>query len=81
MQDSGHFCPYPRTYPGVIDLGIQATSGRGKSFLATEDDSFGEVLEVPLVGPPRLEPMPALRPHHQGIQAPNRRRCTNDPCV
>lgn len=30
---------------------------------------------------PRLEANPTLRPDHPGIQAPNRRRCTKDPCV
>jgi len=30
---------------------------------------------------PRLEANPTLRPDHPGTQAPNRRRCTKDPCV
>jgi hypothetical protein len=81
VRDSGHFCPYPRAYPARFSGGLQATSGRWKSCLATEDACFGEVLELSLGGAPRLMPKSAPRPHHQGIQAPNRRRCTNDPCV
>jgi hypothetical protein len=51
VRDSGHFCPYPRTYRVGTDHFPKATSGRWKSCQATEDVWFGEVLEVPLVGP------------------------------
>lgn len=50
MQDSGHFCPYPRTYPARIGHSLQGTSGCWKSCLTTEDARFGEVVEVPLGG-------------------------------
>ena len=55
MQDSGHFCPYPRTYPARISHWLQATSGCWKSCLATEDDCFGEVLEHSLGGPAEVQ--------------------------
>ena len=81
MRDSGHFCPYPRTYPGAIDLGLQATSGRGKSCLATEVVAVGGLFKLSSVSPIEAGAEAGLRPHHQGIQAPFCRRCTNDRCV
>ncbi len=60
MQDSGHFCPYPHTYQARIDLQPEATSGRWKSCLATDDVWFGEFLEVPLVGPAEARAEAAL---------------------
>jgi hypothetical protein len=50
MQDSGHFCPYPRTYPARIGHRPKATSGHWKSCRATKDAWFSKVLEVPLGG-------------------------------
>jgi hypothetical protein len=81
VQDSGHFCPYPHTYPARFGLRLQATSEHWKLCLVTEDIWLGEVLELSPGAPPRLEPKSPSRPRHQGIRAPNRRRCTNDPCV
>ena len=49
--------------------------------MTREGGGSGEGREVPSGAQPKLGPKSPVRPQHLGIQAPNRRQCTNDPCV